>query len=111
MRRSIKSAQRKAKIIGLKLDGTGTAALGGMDSMQATLVDNGTGDYSITLDESFGSVPVVVATSITADTIIQVDALLAGSFDILCFVASDGVTAKDADVEIIILGEEPGEKR
>ncbi len=106
MRRSIKSAQRQTRLIALKLDGTGAAALGGPDALQASLVDNGTGDYSITLDESYSQVPVVVATSITADVIVQIDALAVGGFDILCFDATDGTTAKDADVEIICIGQD-----
>jgi hypothetical protein len=72
MRREVKSTQREMRLMELFVDGTGTAALSGPAQNQATLTDNGTGDYTITFDEPFGQVPIVVATPKTANILCQV---------------------------------------
>lgn len=51
MTRSLKSKQRKAKLMSVILTGTGTAALSGLDQHQMTLTDNGVGDYTLTFDD------------------------------------------------------------
>ena len=45
---AVKTTAQNNYIYQLKVDGTGTAALGGRDSNKFTLTDNGTGDYTIT---------------------------------------------------------------
>lgn len=54
------------RIVHAIVDGTGTAAIreGGFDM---TLVDNGTGDYTLTLNEAFQRKPAVVVTCATTD--------------------------------------------
>jgi len=104
MKRSIKSPQRLVRMLSAQLTGTGTAALGGTCANQLSLVDNGTGDYSITFDSAFEQIPEVVVTPQTADTIVQIDNKAKTGVDILCFDATDGTTAKDAVVDVMILG-------
>ncbi len=105
MRRDVKSPQRQMRLMGLRVDGTGTASI--LEGAQmATLTDNGTGDYTLALTESLGRLPVVVATPVTADVIIQIGTLAIDSVQILCFDATDGTTAKDADFHVLIVGSE-----
>lgn len=102
MLRDIKGTQRLSRLLALKLTGTGTAALG-QGSTDATLVDNGTGDYTLTFVKPFTRVPVVVASSLTAEVNIKIHAIDAQSVQIKCF-AVDGTTAKDAVLDILVLG-------
>ena len=69
MRREIESFQRKMRMISLIKSGLGTPALSGPDSNQATITDNGVGDYTITFAESFANTPVVMMSAATADRI------------------------------------------
>lgn len=66
MKREVMSPQRAMRFIGLIVDGTGTAAIreGGA---HATLVDNGAGDYTITLRQAFARKPIVTVTCATDD--------------------------------------------
>lgn len=69
MRREVKSTQREMRVLELIVTGTGTAALTGPASNQATLTDNGAGDYTITFDEPFGNDPIVEVTAETTSII------------------------------------------
>lgn len=102
MLREIKGTQRLPRLLALKLTGTGTAALG-QGSTDATLVDNGTGDYTITFAKPFTRVPVVVASSLTAATIIKMHSISATAVQIKTY-AVDGTTAQDAVLDILALG-------
>ncbi len=102
MLRDIKGTQRLPRMLAFKLTGTGTAALG-EGKYDATLVDNGTGDYTLTYAKPFTRPPVVVASSKTAATIIELTTVSATALNIKAF-AVDGTTAKDAVLEILALG-------
>lgn len=101
--RPILGRQRLPHIIGARVDGTGTASMleGGQE---ITLTDNGTGDYTLTFGTAFARVPVVVASPLTADAIIQIGTISASAVQILGFDATDGTTAKDIDFHVMILG-------
>jgi len=101
---AVASRQRKMRLLQLNLDGTGTAALEGASKLEATLVDNGTGDYTVTFDKAFTQAPSVVGTTKTADSIVQVSAVSTTAFTIKGFDATDGTTAKDVDIQIIVVG-------
>lgn len=105
MRRSIESAQRKVRIISLSANAAGTA-LSGIDSLQATLGDTGTGDKLITLNEALAAAPQVQVTCKTADCIAQVGSVTASTVQVLTFDATDGTTAKDCIVDILIIGKD-----
>lgn len=102
MKRSIKAQAIKPRMIGARVDGTGTAALLNAAS-QLTLTDNGTGDYTLAFDEAFKQVPVVVALPVTAQIQLRIGTISASSVQILAF-AMDGTTATDADFHVMILG-------
>lgn len=100
--RSVKSPQRLMRIMSVKVDGTGTAALSGTCANDMTLTDNGTGDYTLTFDEAFARAPEIVVTPITNDIIAKIGASAVGSCQILTENLS-GV-ATDADFHVMILG-------
>lgn len=109
----VTSRQRAVRMIHASVDGTGTAALN-FGSQEVSLTDNGTGDYTLTISEPFASTRMcVVATSRTADVVIQHDptSLSASRVDIKCFDSTDGTTAKDADFDVIIVGSDAADER
>jgi len=101
--KGIDGTQRKARMLGLRIDGTGTASIL-EGSIDATLVDNGAGDYTLTWATAFQRMPVMVAQSLTADVVIQIVPTSTTSVQVLCFDATDGTTPKDADFHLLALG-------
>lgn len=103
MLRDIKGTQRLPRLLAFRVDGTGTASIleGAFD---ATLVDNGTGDYTLTFAKPFARVPVVLGSGIVAASgIVEIDAISATAVGIKIF-AEDGSTAQDSDFHLAILG-------
>lgn len=103
MLREIKSTQRATRLLAIRLNGTGTAALDGEGKYDATLTDNGTGDYTLTFAKPFGRAPIVVANSETAGVIVKLEALSKTAVQITSF-AVDGTTAKDAILHVMVFG-------
>ena len=102
MLRSIKSPQRAPRMLAFKVTGTGTAAIS-VGSKDATLADNGTGDYTLTFEQSFARIPVVVATSQTAGVYCEVIPS-ATAVQILCKETDGTPAAIDAVVHVMVLG-------
>ncbi len=102
MLREIKGTQRLPRMLAFKLTGTGTAALG-EGKYDATLTDNGTGDYTLTFTKPFTRAPVVTANSKTAGIHIELTTVSATLINIKSF-AVDGTTPTDAVLEILALG-------
>lgn len=102
MLREIKSTQRMNRALFFKLTGTGTAALteGAQD---AALVDNGVGDYSLNLKVPFLRAPCVVVSARTSQTNIELSVVSATQIRIKTF-GVDGTTAKDALLDIHVMG-------
>ena len=105
MLREIKSTQRLARLIGLRVDGTGTASIlaGGHD---AVLTDTGTGDYLLTFVQPFARLPVVTISPIGAagDIVATIGTVSASAVQILGWDGTDGTTAKDMDFHVLVLG-------
>lgn len=101
MLREIKGTQRLSRMLALKLVGTGTAALT-QGSTDATLVDNGTGDYSITFAKPFARIPVVTVASLT--TVVNTQIVPSKTGIAVKSFSVDGTTAKDAVLDLIVLG-------
>lgn len=102
MKRSVKSTQRLPRVIGFKVTGTGTAAIT-QGAPDATLVDNGTGDWTLTFAAPFARAPIVVANSMTALGYCEVKAASATAFNILGKKTADN-TALDVVFHAIVLG-------
>jgi len=103
IKREVMANQREMRLLGFQLDGAGTASLT-KGSQDATLTDNGTGDYTLTFSKAFAQVPTVVATPLTADVILQIAAVAVSSVQIKAFDATDGTTAKDCDLHALAFG-------
>ena len=101
MLRSIKSTQRGPRMLAFKITGTGTAAIN-LNSGDASLTDNGTGDYTLTFTKPFARIPVAVASSQTAGVYCEVIPA-ASSIEILTKARSNGA-ATDAVFDLIVLG-------
>ena len=111
MKRPVESSQRKMRMLALKVDGTGTAALSGPSSLEATLTDNGTGDYTITFDKAFSQAPVCVAMSLLDDQVVSLKSApstTAVSFETRTVAACPA--AADGEFEVLIFGCDVSEK-
>lgn len=102
MLRSIKTNQRLQRQLNIRLDGTGTAALT-IGSGLGTLVDNGTGDYTITFNRAFSRTPMGHVTPITAAKNARL-VLSTTTCQVLGFNQADGTTASDLDCDLTITG-------
>lgn len=67
----VKSAFSNGKLVGFRVDGTGTASISGTDSNLCTLTDNGTGDYSLTFTTELAQPPIVVSCISTEGVVIS----------------------------------------
>lgn len=102
MLRDISSSQRNTRLLGLAVNGTGTAVIG-QGATDAILVRNGVGDYTITFTKPFARVPVIKGSSLTAVVNIQIFAKTKLAFQLKTF-SVDGTTAKDAIIDILVFG-------
>lgn len=101
MLRSIKSPQRLPRQLHFHVDGTGTSSIV-IGSKDATLTDNGVGDYTLTFTAPFTRNPVIVCTSITAGIVFNIAASSTSSVQIL---AKDTLgAATDCDFYCIVQG-------
>lgn len=101
MLRSIKSPQRLPRQLAFKVTGTGTAAIT-IGSRDATLVDNTTGDYTLTFTQPFARAPIVVASCETATCYAEIASATTTSVNILT--KSNGDVATDAVFHVIVQG-------
>lgn len=99
---AVSCPQRLMRVMSVKVDGTGTAALTGTCALNMTLTDNGTGDYTLTFDIPYKRAPEVIATAITDNIVCKLGTVAVGSIQILTENLSG--TATDADFHVIILG-------
>jgi hypothetical protein len=103
MRRSIESAQRKVRQIAITISADGTTVTG-LDALQVSVTDTGTGDKLITFNEAFAAAPHVMVTVGTDESIARIGTVSASSAQILTDDATDGTTAKDAITHVLIIG-------
>lgn len=82
--------------------GTGTAALSGICANNFSLVDNGTGNYTISPVVPFARAPQVVASAVTDNIICKLVSSAVGAINIVTENLSG--TATDAVFHMIVLG-------
>ncbi len=104
MLRSIKSPQRLVRMLCLRIEGsTGTPTLEGMDSKQCTIVDTGTGHYTITFNTAFAAAPHATATAEAVDKVVTLTTTTS-----TCIVKVNDIdetpALSDGDVQLIIIG-------
>jgi len=106
--RSIKSRQIGSTLITITVNGTaGTPVAGGPDArFIGSIVDNGTGDYTINLAAGQAAqadlVPVGIVPS-TADRSARVSAVTKSSIRVICRSIAGSPAAADADITISFL--------
>lgn len=91
------------------LGSSGTPTADGFDKLNVdSIVDNGVGDYTIIFKKPFNKDnaqdPVAFIQPITADVIAHLVSADHDRVTIACFDATDGTTAKDADVALLVVG-------
>jgi len=105
MLRSTKSPQRLVRMFHFIVNNTaGTITLEGLDQNQATLVDNGTGDYTITFSDAFAQVPTAQLTPAEADIHANIHAISATAIQIKVWDLATGATPTDGDVHLTVVG-------
>lgn len=108
MQRSIKSEQRKVKLVSITVSADGTAVTG-LDANKVTVADTSTGVKTITLDAPLADACCVVTTA-TADSVAQCAVTSDSVYVVNTFDSTDGTTAKDAICHILIIGSEVADR-
>lgn len=104
MFRSIKSKQRKVRQLSFTVSADGTTVTG-LDKNQVSVADTGTGVKTVTLDDAFAASDYQVLVTVgTADAIANVEISSSSEFVIDTLDATDGTTAKDAIVHVLVIG-------
>lgn len=104
MFRSIKSKQRKVRQLSFTVSADGTTVTG-LDKNQVSVADTGTGVKTVTLDDAFAASDYQVLVTVgTADAIANVEISSSSEFVIDTLDATDGTTAKDALVHVLVIG-------
>ncbi len=105
MLREIKGTQRLPRVLAFRVTGTGTAVIN-EGNFDATLTDNGTGDYTLTFAKPFARTPVVMITPVGAagDIIATIDTVSTTAVIVNTWDATDGTTAKDGVFHVLVHG-------
>jgi hypothetical protein len=103
MLREIKGTKRLSRVLLFRVTGTGTAAIN-EGAYDATLTDNGTGDYTLTFDTPFARTPVCVVGVLTANIIHQISSVSASAVRVKLFQGTDGTTATDGIFHLVVYG-------
>jgi hypothetical protein len=98
----INSQSTKAHIVKFNVKGTGTAAVSGTGHGLVALTDNGVGDWTLTFSPALSEPPVCIAIPLTPTVNISLSAAPTNSVvRFKGFLSSDGVTAADADFQVL----------
>jgi hypothetical protein len=104
MERSVKTKQRKVRMLSFTVSADGTT-VSGLDKNQVSVADTGTGVKTVTLHEAFAASDYQVQVTVgTADAIANVEISSASSFVVDTLDATDGTTAKNAITHILVIG-------
>jgi hypothetical protein len=110
MKRSIESKQRKVRVLALRIEGsTGTPSVEGLDSLQVSIADTGTGHYTITFNEAFAAAPHAVG---NAEAIDKAVTLTTTASTVIVKVNDIDETAalSDGDVQLMVIGHDVTDK-
>lgn len=102
----ISSAQLKVRQLAFSVDGSaGTPAASGLDGFQvSSVVDNGTGDYTIILANPFGLAPQVLGIVATSTGVHSIEVTAKDIDRVTVNFFDETNTAIDADFDIALLG-------
>jgi len=99
-----RSSQRKVRQIAFRIEGsTGTPTLEGLDKDQCTIVDSGTGHYTVTFKKAFAAAPHAVANCEAVD---KVATLTTTASTVIVKVNDVDTTPalSDGDVQVFVVG-------
>tara|TARA_R100001530_G_scaffold128582_1_gene98410 strand:- start:241 stop:594 length:354 start_codon:yes stop_codon:yes gene_type:complete len=109
--RAVHSVQRGVIIYNVKKTGGGTPALGGADSLQFSVTDNGVGDYSLSLlDEASEESLVVYLQSKTAGVICKLGTVSSSSIQVECFSDLAETTPAEGDFDALVVKRKRSDK-
>ena len=110
MERSIKTKQRKLRMLAFTVSADGTTVTG-PDQNQVSVADTGTGVKTVTLNDAFADSEYVVQVTVgTADAIANVEISSSSAFVVDTLDATDGTSAKDAITHITVIGSDITDK-
>jgi hypothetical protein len=105
MERSIKSKQRKVRMLAFRIEGsTGTPSIEGLDNKGITVADTAVGTYTITFSDAFAEAPHVVATVEGADKVATVGSITASGCVVKVNDVDETPALSDDDVQVIVIG-------
>lgn len=113
IRRSLKGSQSRARVLALRVDGsvvtTSAASTGLLEGEFDCTIAKGSGgtsnEVTITFNEAFKRVPVIVASPITTNCHIEIKSVSATGCVLETFEVADGTTGvDDADMHVMIMG-------
>lgn len=99
MRRSVKATQLQMRTLGFHVDASTVLVEGKFDG---TIVDNGTGDYTITFAQPFSRVPLVLC-QLHSVGVCEIAAVDESSVQVNIFDV-DGTTPADSALDILVYG-------
>lgn len=116
MRRGVKSPQRKAVVLGFRIEGsTGTPSIEGPDREKITVADTAVGTYTCTISSDIAfpdtDAYIVVATVEGADKAATVTKTSASVFVVKVNDIDETPALSDDDVSVIVYGLESSEHR
>lgn len=104
--KGVSSPQRQVALLALKKTGAGTPVLSGLCATFCSVVDNGVGDYEITVNKQrpFAQ-PVIAVATAHGPGIIHIDTANSDKLKVTlkCF-AVDGTTPAELDFDLIVIG-------
>ena len=104
MQRSVKSSQRKVRILAIRIEGsTGTPSIEGLDAKKFTIVDTGTGHYTLTLTEPFAEAPHAVGNAEAVDKAVTLTTT-ASTVVVKVNDIDETAALSDGDVQLIVIG-------
>jgi len=104
MRRPVESNQRKMRLIALRIEGsTGTPTLEGPSKLECTIVDSGTGHYTVTFNKAFTQAPMVVGNCEAIDKAVTCTATTTACVIKVNDIDEDAALS-DGDVNLILVG-------
>lgn len=102
MKFQVHAPQKGVRLIPAILNGSTGTPVFTEGQYQMTVADGGVGIYDVTLREPCARAPVVMATPKQTDLIVEVVSPTVTGFQVRCFDASDGTTAKDGNLQLLV---------
>lgn len=102
---SIKSKQRRVRIIAVSKAGLGTPTIDGLSGDEVSITDLNVGEYQINFNKAFASADYAVSlASDTEDVAVNIKTKAAGSVIVQCRSIAGTPADAEGDFDIVIIG-------